>query len=551
MLSAFLLIISVTQINTLPGDEAWKPPIGIPAPPFGIEENYRMYDDPNVRNPELTYQESTEGGYFTHYVDANNANATDSGNDFGSMATPRLTVPRNLPAGSVVEIHNNANANGWGEFNATGVGTSDRPIFIRGVGTPRVPFMLDLGYYGNAQYLIVEGISFWSGWFYHRDKNYSFETSYVCVRDCEFKGDETGGGLKFDGGTSSNNLSYAVLYNCTVHDNGPWNVDQENDKGGVSVKNHCRYIWILDCEMYHNSYNGVQVGDTLTGDNAPRYIYVARNTVHGNRQDGLWSKTAYDVIFSQNTCYSSLYGTGGLGLQYDPKRIWFLFNRSCNQTKGLCSGNGNVGGRTDIYIVGNLIHDCNYATLMNGLTWSEGGQTPFMLNTIYNCPVGVGEDYSPFSLNVFNNVFARYTSAIDVWDEYGTWNKCDMDYNLLDGSGNIQWDKTYDSLGAFIASTDEGDNCIEANPMFMDAPNGDFRLQEASPVNSMEESPQVQVVFDRFRELYGIDLREDIEGKERTLYEIIEPDTDDDVPSELFSIVLLRIRYNPGGGRGK
>jgi len=40
----------------------WDPPIGIPKPSFGIEETYRMYDDPANRNPELTYHQNAEGG---------------------------------------------------------------------------------------------------------------------------------------------------------------------------------------------------------------------------------------------------------------------------------------------------------------------------------------------------------------------------------------------------------------------------------------------------------------------------------------------------------
>ena len=43
---------------------AWQPPLGIPAPSFGITETYRMYDDADLRTLSgLPYQASASGGY--------------------------------------------------------------------------------------------------------------------------------------------------------------------------------------------------------------------------------------------------------------------------------------------------------------------------------------------------------------------------------------------------------------------------------------------------------------------------------------------------------
>src|SRR4030042_6434259 len=116
MTTFLLLLITVAHTNTLAVTETWPPPIGIPVPSFGIEETYRMYDEESSRNESLTYYASDSGGYFTHYIDSTDPNATDS-SQYGSIATPRFTVPRDLPAGSIVEIHNGANANGWGGVN--------------------------------------------------------------------------------------------------------------------------------------------------------------------------------------------------------------------------------------------------------------------------------------------------------------------------------------------------------------------------------------------------------------------------------------------------
>jgi len=68
--------------------DTWQPPIGIPAPEFGILETYRMYDDPANRNPDLTYHQNSEGGYYTHYIDNTHPNATNTDNPYGTASVP-------------------------------------------------------------------------------------------------------------------------------------------------------------------------------------------------------------------------------------------------------------------------------------------------------------------------------------------------------------------------------------------------------------------------------------------------------------------------------
>ncbi len=77
-------------------------------PEFGIFETYRMYDSPANRNPELTYRQNAEGGYYTHYVDNDDPNATDTDNNLwhcGKNLGSPFQQCSTVAAGSVVEIH--------------------------------------------------------------------------------------------------------------------------------------------------------------------------------------------------------------------------------------------------------------------------------------------------------------------------------------------------------------------------------------------------------------------------------------------------------------
>ena len=143
----------------LPEPPSWQPPIGIPRPEFGIEETYRMYDEPSNRNPALTYTQNSEGGYYTHYVDNTDPDATDTDNPYGTASIPRLTIPLNLPAGSVVEVHGGPYTYASGVvLGITGIGTVAQPIFVRGADIDNRP-IFNSGVQVDGEYIILENIN--------------------------------------------------------------------------------------------------------------------------------------------------------------------------------------------------------------------------------------------------------------------------------------------------------------------------------------------------------------------------------------------------------
>jgi hypothetical protein len=539
MTSLFVLLISVVQASALAGADSWTPPIGIPEPSFGIEETYRMYDEPSARNPNLTYYASVAGGYYTHYIDYNHPSSTDSSNTYGSPSKPRSTIPKTPPAGSVIEVHNTVRYSGpSGEVVVGGEGTADMPIFVRGVGMPRTELIMQIGHYSKAKYLIVEGLSF-GNFTVLAFSTAAFTNSYVSIRDCDFYGTTFGASTitSYSSNPYSNPIENIVVYNNKVHDHGEWNYtgSEDKDKGGIFLQNRISNIWVVDNEIYHVQGTGIGCGpqpQNYAVDNPiiGHHIYIGRNLIYQNNQTGIWTKTARDVIFSQNIIWGHRASVsspgGGFGFQYDPQRIWFLFNRAYDNSMGLDTGSGNLGGGNEAYIIGNLIYDCTnesyYPTATSGA--GDGMQIngrqdiTVMFNTISDCyRYGIYNKYYSTSSDIFNNIISGCPTTIDyLTAQTSSPSLSTFDYNLLYG-GNIKWNTTYANLAAFKVGTTQGDNCIEANPLFVDPAKGDFSLQPGSPVNSLETSDKVQAVFDRFAELYGIDLQADIEGIERTV----------------------------------
>ena len=563
MKTVFILIISIAQASTLIGtgdetSETWKPPIGIPVPSFGIEETYRMYDEESARNPALVYKESGSGGYYTHYVDRTADGATNSNNPYGSIAKPRRTIPMNPPAGSVIEVHGSADDNHAGKCKIHGSGTSDLPIFIRGVDDPEIEVGILIGYNYDTSYVIVEGIK---GNYIQVVGIYngSYNHNHISIRDCDLHS------LSAGNTQNSATINYVVFYNNEVHDGGNWTDYQHDaDEGGIGISSRSSYVWVVDNLIYHNQMCAVQVyaypqNQPPSAEITPHHIYIGRNTAFENQQSAFWSKTARDVIFSQNIAYNhqqdTTYGVknSGFGSQYDPQRVWFLFNTSYNNHYGFRFAADQLRLRDELYIIGNLIYNC-YGRASSGVEGYGDGiynngasgtniKPTIMLNTFYNCANGISNAYhiNQTSFNAFNNIFANCnnTYANDdlsgrvignryVWLQQGqTASKCEFDYNLLYNSGGIRWDRTYANLSAFQFGTDEGDNCIVGDPLFVEPENGNFSLRPESPINNMETSDKTQEIFDRFLQLYGIDLAEDIEGIERTAAPPAVPDTGD------------------------
>ncbi len=481
--------------------DGWQAPIGIPEPSFGVRET--------VAN---TYGSDS---YFTHWVDRNHSSATDSNNPNGSPSKPRVTVPTNLPAGSVVELRGGPyDYSSGGDLQMSANGTAQQPVFVRGPRNgprPRITRSVNFG----GKYMIVENIEFdgANGMFTDGGDH------HIAVRNSEFIG---GGGagiliISWDGST----MHDIVISNCVIHDWGDYQASFDQDFHGINVGHKVNNIWLLDNELYHNSGDGVQINGGQGGWSSTHHIYLGRNEAWENKQTGFWAKQSSHVIMSENIAHgnrpsdSSLHAAG-MGGQYDPNPIWFLYNEIYDCDTGFAQMSGDGGGGNSYYI-GNVIHDLYDSNndFNAGTAWSNaaftliGTNNRYIINnTAYNVPAGINGPATYGSYVIANNIIANINEpgGRHVMLEYpGAVNNSSLTNCLFYQNGSavdIQWANSYPQATSFSGT-------FSANPMFVSPGADNYSLQSGSPAVGAGSSSAENSVYNTFESTYGISIRPD------------------------------------------
>jgi hypothetical protein len=555
---------------------AWTPPVGIPTPTFGITQTYRMYDDPANRNVALTYHESASGGFYTHYVDNTDEDATDTlpggGTNPGTVDLPRLTLPLRLsayipnagagwlPAGSVIEVHG-------GPYEMSGFTSStkgpacyadasvDQPIFIRGVGNPhlKATTTTNIGaqwwIYGRG--LVIEGFYFDQTCLWLSGYN-SFPVQnpeYIAIRNNQMVGtplDATYSAIKVSP------LASAAIYanHITVYGNdigyygdAEYDLDSDGDNSddvmGFVASPHTEYVWITDNYIHHNGGDSIHLG--ISAARTVRNIYIGRNHMRSDRENAVDIKQCQDIIVSQNVMHDYLQKgrpDDGLGVSIHegtlaantcPYQIWILYNDIYD-----CGYAGIATMSSDeVYIIGNIVHDVKGPTTNPSLhckAFSAFGFTGtehhyYIENTVYNCQAGyMLLMNSANSVYLANNIVDTLTDGTESsWENHiGITNytsNATIENCLLyeaGGQAKFWWGSVAKTL-AEMQALGQCNGCLEADPQFADADNDDFHLQPTSPaIDAGTSAGVVQEVSNRFEQLYGLDIRKDTEGKART-----------------------------------
>jgi hypothetical protein len=509
----------------------WFAPIGIPTPPFGINETHWMYDGQLYDYdgdgiPEAPYNDAGNGPY-THYIDNTDPNASEYNNPFGSPERPRKYPPSILPAGSVVEIHGGCDPTSMLYLTFRGAGTSDKPVFIRGVG-PAAKAAIHKPVLVYGSYMILENLNV-DHWSEVGEVGIAVDASgisndHICVRHCEVHGNPSYwtsalAVCSLQEPPPPDTNTDIVVYDTRCYENGPWyDPEAENDPDfhGISLGSHSSRIWIVDNELYHDSGNGLQIN----GDFTTNHLYIGRNIAWENRQTGFGNKRSCDTIFSQNIafnhqpCASDPEG-GGICFQHGPERIWFLFNRLYGNTSGIVGPSGlDEFDGTNIYMIGNVIYDCEGA----GISFWGSPETEFHVlnNTI--CRVGDGISCQAVkAVHVENNIISDIAVNWHIYTMFNTQFSSTLTYDLFYQNGqplSFYWNGGYagNSVVQFQSYTGQGQGCLEGNPAFQSAMAWDFRLQASSPAR---DAGVAHEVYQTFLSLYGLDISKDFDGMPR------------------------------------
>lgn len=492
----------------------WKPPIGIPAPTFGITQTHRMY-----KTKEFDFGEgpkpypSAEHGPYTHYVDNSHKSATDKENPFGSAEKPRKTIPLVLTAGSVVEVHGGPYKFPRDRVLFTANGTAKAPVFLRSPdGAERVRFEVkSMGITGS--WFVIENFEMLgtSGGTGRKAK-----AEHVVIRNCEFHHHTRSNCINVGGKQN-------VVFNNYIHHIG--NHDNPNDRHGFHARANAEKIWFVDNHVHHCTGDGTQFAHGARNNNEPRFVYVGRNIFHDDLENAVDIKFATDVIISQNTCYGyrpisrGKSGSDGtamvLGSDGGPNRVWVLFN-TIYDSKNAIRNEETV----DAWIIGNVMYDL----LRGGIVLEKKGTNLRIVNnTIVNAAISVDQMWKPhFGLNMANNIIVgigknKYNNHFNI-ERKEVSNRSTLNNTLFWQHGKplvMLWGGT--KTMKFTSDDDfkkfpKGKGNLLADPRFKAAGKHDFRLSEGSPaIDGGVPHP----AYEEFKKRYGIDIQVDHDGVRR------------------------------------
>ena len=514
-----------------PPSSGWTAPIGIPAPSFGIDQ---------VAPASPTNWTATVAGFY--YVNAGSAAATDTSNPNGYPTKPRKTIPINLPAGSVVELHGTYNFAHTGGSNINFQGTASSPVFIRGVDatTNRPTATKRWGLKGS--YGIIENVYFNNqgqtdggislGW--------SNNADHIAIRHVEMRGDPNlkAGIMVGLMTTPTGTVSDLVLYDMYIHDQGNYATTVDQDAHGVTIGASANHVWLLDSLITYCSGGAMQINaGSIANQPLVNHIYVGRVEGHHTVQGGIGVKQSQDVILSQNKFHDDREATWsaakGFVYQYAPQNVWILYNEVYNESYGVFGGSdGGLGNGKDIYVIGNVFHDIhNKGIYMPNYSPSNSwGSAAVMMaggtnlhvenNTMVRTDSGIliPNTGSTANAQLSNNVFVARSqySARDLWvEDSGVASRSSMKNSLFFASPNldrIQWGtSTVYGVPEFLA-TGKGAGSMAADPALVNTSGNDFHLGSLSPAIDHGVSDSV---YTTFQNLYGIDIRKDKEGKPR------------------------------------
>ena len=512
---------SDVAIVNLKVEPAWIPPIGVPMPEFGITEQAPVY---NQNNP------------LHYYVDRTNLSTCNDGSNGGrgSPSNPRCSIPYNIPAGALVEVHGN-----YDYYSGSIIvnGTQNQPVFIRGRGRdekPRVSNKMEI----RGSYFVLEHFEF------IRDSDSEGKVTvfgpsdHAIIRHNLVVGNNQGGdgGIFSQGNAGTNALvQQVVFYDNALRDNGYFESPVDNDQGRMFSEGLTRQLWMVDniclrngglCGAGSHQYNA---NDSIAGNEVFQYVYVGRQLAGWNRETNFWVKQGNHIIFSQNNSFEPYDLRPGntpsaIGFQYGPDNVWFLFNYVHDAQAGftiqdISIPNANPDHST--YFVGNMVtrihepedYDPVWLHAPAAFLLRDTKNAYLIGNTLHDVDAGMNIPASSH-LMIQNNIFSdiNRTNQINICPNTGfiPLQNIDLENNLFEGTLRLKHCGREYGLNDYPADTLL--NNLNEDPQFEDL-SLDFRLSESSP--AVDRGMESTIFSDFFNAYDGRNIQMDFERIDR------------------------------------
>jgi hypothetical protein len=532
---------------------AYTPPIGIPDP--GQEWGSLHPIDTLAPTAPQPWNQAVNGFY---YVEPTHANATDSGNTYGYPDQPRATVPSVLAPGSYVELHGSFSS----PISVTASCDESNPCWLRGESIDSRPNNRSMLTIRDSKFLFVENLDFNGGTggairIFGASNNVVVRDSRLINRE-QPTGNSAGIVMLPDTGDLIENI---VVYNNHFETLGDYTVAEDLDFHAVlpslwgrDSSTELRKVFILEnyCTLLSGDCVQVNAGNWEQSYNYLHHIYIGKNFSFKNRQTGFAVKQASDIIISQNKSSGSYgasttsNGGGAILYQYAKHRLWIIFNELYDSVFGIRQSDTSTPtteGYSNIYIIGNLIYDIHPSNLSTynpaniwdpgvGIALWHGNATRYIIdNTIHDVHDGLNaiqggrggiEMYGNIISQKDDNISNRFFDIQHPARE----DSVNMDNNLfLDDVGEYYyawWDdmghaptldevKSYGHCLNCQSIIGEDGTGVFVNPT-IDSSTHDFRPKSTSA--AVTENVK-HSAYDRFQDLYGIDIYVDFNGNPR------------------------------------
>lgn len=452
-----LLLLTTIGANAWASD--WKAPIGIPVPDFGIEESHTMYAG------DAAYHNGDDGPYSI-YVD--NTVSTCSNSGPATAAAPLCDIPTHIDKpGTVVEIHGGPYAYNMSKPVIEVNGTMKQPVFIRGVddgqGYPVIDNASTIGIQG--QYFIVENLVFEKSSLRTGAKgNSRYGRHHIGLRNLEIRNHPLKNASVLVG-------TDVVFYKNHVHHN------QGDDRHGTTVGQGSERVWIVDNYFHHNGGDAIQFCHRCKKA-APRQIFIGRNLMHSDRENGVDLKFGKDIVISENTihgyrasrpgekwCYDDesfcgkfSSGSDGsaivVGSDGAPGRPWIIANNIYDSTQGI-----RIEEVREAWIIGNNIHNIE----QNAIALQKWGESLQIVgNVMHNAKFGVNQYWrDKFTLHVTGNIMSEIHDSFFAVKSIVS-NRSTLTDNLFwngDDAVTMRWGRRYkERAGAAVSEIQIADS---------------------------------------------------------------------------------------------